>query len=130
MRPSDTSSIPDLFADVVQQLAKLVHNELQLARAELSQKWRRAEQGAILIAAAAILIIPALVLLLISFALFLVENGFSPVAAHLISALVGVGLSIAFAAAGMNRLKAKNLKPQVTLDQLERDVKAAKDIAK
>jgi hypothetical protein len=130
MRPSDAPSIPNLFADVVQQLGKLVHNEMQLARAEFSQKWRQAGQGAILIAAAAVLIIPALVLLLISFALFLGENGFSPVSAHLISGLAGAGLSIALATAGMNRLNAKKLKPQVTLDQLERDVKAAKDIAK
>ena len=34
----DFNAIPKLFGDAVEQLAKLVQNEVQLARAELSQK--------------------------------------------------------------------------------------------
>lgn len=126
--PSESRSIPDLFSDVVHQLGKLVHNEVQLARAEFAQKFRQAGQGAMLLGVAALIVVPALVMLLIGFALFLGDHGFSPVAAHLLSGLAAFVVSLALAIAGMNALKGEKLTPRVTLDQLERDVNAAKEI--
>ena len=55
-------SIPDLFSDAVGQLAKLIGNEFELARAELSEKARMVGNAAALIGAGAVIMIPALVL--------------------------------------------------------------------
>jgi len=128
--PNDARSIGDLLGDAVSQLGKLVHNEVQLARAEMGEKLALAGMGIAFIAAAAVLMIAVLVVLLISLALGLTELGFSPVAAHLTAAVVGAVICAILAALGVTRLKPENLKPRVTLQQLERDVSTAKELAK
>jgi uncharacterized membrane protein YqjE len=131
MLPSDDArSIPQLFGDAIEQLGKLVQNEVQLARAEISEKVAQAGKGVAFIGAAAVLLVPVLVVLLITLALWLVQTGMSPVAAHLIAAAVGAALSIVLAIIGMNHLKPEKLTPTVTIRQVERDVAAAKEFAK
>ena len=56
----DLHSIPRLVGDAVEQLAKLVQNEAQLARTELSEKLAQAGTGAAYLAAAGIFAIPVL----------------------------------------------------------------------
>ena len=74
----DLHAIPGLLSDTAEQLGKLLQNEAQLARAELSQKMTQAATGAAYMVGAALLSIPVLVLLLIALALFLVQQGLSP----------------------------------------------------
>jgi len=126
----DFNAIPKLFGDAVEQLGKLVQNEAQLARAEISQKITQAGIGAAYVAGAAILCIPVLVLLLITLALWLTQLGLSPVLAHLVSGLVGAVTSGVLAAVGLSYFKAENLKPKVTLQQVQRDVTTAKELAR
>jgi hypothetical protein len=57
--------IPDLVNDAVGQLAKLVSNEFELARAELADKAMQAGRAAAMIGAGAIILMPALVVLLL-----------------------------------------------------------------
>jgi putative superfamily III holin-X len=127
---SDPRSIPELFGDAIEQLGKLVQNEVHLARAEISQKAAQAAMGAAYVGAAAILCIPVLVLLLMALALWLIQMGFSPMASHLIAAAVGALVSVVLALVGLNRLKAENLTPTVTMRQVKRDVAAAKELVK
>jgi len=126
----DVNAIPRLFGDAVEQLGKLVQNEVQLARAELAQKIAQAGIGAACLAGAAILCIPVLVVLLIALALWLTHLGLSPILAHLVSALVGAVISGVLAAIGLSYFKAENLKPKVTLQQVQRDVTTAKELAR
>jgi hypothetical protein len=126
----DLHTIPRLFGDAVEQLGKLVQNEAQLAKAELSQKIAQAGTGAAYIGGAAVLCIPVLVLLLIALALWLTEIGLSPVAAHLASAGVGAVICGILAMTGMTYLKTENLKPKVTMREVERDVATAKELAR
>jgi hypothetical protein len=126
----DFNAIPKLFGNAVEQLGKLVQNEAQLARAEISQKITQAGIGAAYVAGAAILCIPVLVLLLITLALWLTQLGLSPVLAHLVSGLVGAVTSGVLAAVGLSYFKAENLKPKVTLQQVQRDVTTAKELAR
>src|SRR3569833_2884303 len=126
----DLHTIRRLFGDAVDQLGKLVQNEAQLARAEISQKVAQAGIGAAYLIGAAILGIPVLVVLLIALALWLGELGLSPPLAHLAAAACGAVISIVLAVIGMNRLKPENLKPKVTIRQVERDVAAAKELAR
>jgi hypothetical protein len=123
-------SIPALFGDAIEQLGKLVSNEVQLARAELSQKVAQAAMGVAYVAAAGVLMIPVLVVLLLALALWLVEMGFSPIVSHLIAAAVGAAVSVIVGLVGLNRLKPEKLTPTVTIQQIERDVAAAKELAR
>ena len=125
----DLHTIPQLFGDAVEQLGKLVQNEAQLAKAELSQKITQAGIGAAYVGAAAMLCIPVLVILLIALALWLTQIGLSPVAAHLASAAVGAVICGILAMTGMSYLKPENLKPKVTIREVERDVATAKELA-
>src|SRR5712675_2531612 len=81
MSSPSNRSIPDLVSDAFAQLAKLVGNEFDLARAELADKAAQVGRAAALIGAGAIILMPALVLLLFAAAAALMQGGFSqPVA--------------------------------------------------
>lgn len=126
----DLHTIPRLFGDAVEQLGKLVQNEAQLARAEISQKIAQAGIGAAYVIGAAILGIPVLVVLLIALALWLGELGLSPPLAHLAAAACGAAISAVLAVIGMSYLKPEDLKPKVTIRQVERDIATAKELAR
>lgn len=127
---NDINSIPQLFGDAIEQLGKLVQNEVQLARAEMSEKVTQAAMGVAYIAGAGVLIVPVLVVLLIALAMWLTQLGLSPVTSHLLAAVAGAVLSGILAAVGMSYLKPKNLTPNVTIREIERDMAAAKELAK
>src|SRR5260370_42459594 len=92
MNSQSSRSIPELFSDAVGQLAKLVGNEFELARAELSEKATQAGRAAAMIGAGAAVLIPALVLLLLALSSALIRGGVSePVAYLLAGAGGGVG---------------------------------------
>jgi hypothetical protein len=125
--PTDRS-IPELFGDAVGQLAKLVGNEFALARAELSEKMAQVGRAAAMIGAGAAIMIPALVLLLFAAAAALIRSGLSDPVAYLIAgggAAVVAGVLIAV---GLERLSGDALKPSVTLEQVQRDKLAAKEM--
>ncbi len=123
-------SIPELFSDAVGQLAKLIGNEFELARAELSEKASQAGRAAALIGAGAIVLTPALVLLLFAASAALIRAGFSEPVAHLLSGGVAALVSIGLIATGISRLSGDALKPSVTLDQVQRDKIAAKEMVR
>lgn len=128
--PEDLQDIPMLFGDAVEQLGKLAQNELRLAKAELSEKVTEASIGAAYLAAAAILLIPVMVVLLIALALLLTEMGLSPVSAHVTAAVIGAVACGIFAWIGLSRLRPAKLTPKITMQQVERDLSTAKELAR
>ena len=123
-------SIPDLVSDAFAQLAKLVANEFDLARAELSDKAAQVGRAAALIGAGAIILIPALVLLLLAVAAALTHGGLSQPVSYLITAVGAALVSAALIMIGLNRLSGDALKPSVTLDQVQRDKVAVKEMVR
>ena len=121
-------SIPELFGDAVSQLAKLVGNEFALARAELSEKMAQAGRAAAMIGAGAAIMIPALVLLLFAAAAALIRSGLSDPVAYLIAGGGAAVVAGALIAVGLERLSGDALKPSVTLEQVQRDKLAAKEM--
>src|ERR1700737_5167706 len=85
MNSSNSRSIPELFSDAVGQLAKLIGNEFELARAELSEKASQAGRAAAMIGAGAVILMPALVLLLFAISAALIRSGFTEPVAYLIT---------------------------------------------
>jgi hypothetical protein len=123
-------SIPELFGDAMAQLAKLVGNEFALARAEISEKAGQFGLAAAMIGAGAIVMIPALILLLFAAAAALIKNGFSDPVAYLCAgggAAIVAGILIAI---GLNRLSASAMFPAITLQQVEKDRIAAKEMVR
>jgi hypothetical protein len=130
MNSPNSRSISELFSDAVGQLAKLVGNEFELARAELSEKASQAGRAAAMIGAGAVILMPALVLLLLALSAALIRSGFSEPVAYLMTGAGAALVSAALIGIGMSRLSGDALKPSVTLEQVQRDKLAAKEMVR
>lgn len=128
MASSDTRTIPDLASDAISQLAKLIGNEFALARAELALKADQAKRSAAMIGAGAVLAIPGLVILLMAAAAGLMHAGMSDPVAYLIVGGVAVLIAVALVMLGLSGLSGEALKPSVTLEQVQRDKAASKEM--
>ena len=126
-RPTDARSLPDLFADLITQLTTLFRKEVQLARAEASEKISEAVAAVGFMIGGAVLLIAALVLLLQAAVDGLVNLGLNRAWAALIVGGVVLLIGIVLVWLGSNRLKAENLAPRKTVDQLQRDAAMAKE---
>jgi Putative Actinobacterial Holin-X, holin superfamily III len=130
MNSQSSRTIPELFSDAVRQLAKLIGNEFELARAELSEKASQLGRGIAMIGAGAVILMPALVLLLFAISAALIRGGLSEPVAYL---LTGVGAALVAAALiglGLSRLSGDALTPSVTLDQVQCDKVAAREMVR
>jgi hypothetical protein len=130
MNSPNSRSIPELFSDAVGQLAKLISNEFDLARAELSEKASQVGRATAMIGAGAVILMPALVLLLFAVSAALIRGGFSEPIAYLLTGAGAALVSGALIATGTKRLSGDALKPSVTLDQVKRDKIAAKEMVR
>jgi uncharacterized membrane protein YqjE len=113
--------VVDLAGEALEDIAVLLQTELQLLRAEISEKLTFTALSAALIGAGALLLMATIVLILQAAIAGLVAYGISmPIAILIVAAitlLAGVGL-IWF---GINRLSLARLAPTKTLDQLQKD---------
>jgi hypothetical protein len=130
MSSESNRSIPDLLSDAFGQLAKLVGNEFDLARAELSDKASQVGRAVAIIGAGAVILMPALVLLLFAVAAALIRGGFSEPISYLMTGVGAAIVSAALIATGLNRLSGDALKPSMTLEQVQRDQVAVKEMVR
>jgi hypothetical protein len=130
MKSPGERSIAELFSDAFAQLAKLIGNEFDLAKAELSEKAGQMGRGVAMIGAGAIIMIPALVVLLLSAASALTHAGLSEPIAYLVTGAAAAAAAGALVMVGVNHLSADALKPVITIEQLQRDRAAAKEMVR
>jgi Putative Actinobacterial Holin-X, holin superfamily III len=130
MSLQNNRSIPELVSDAFGQLAKLVGNEFDLAKAEISDKAAQVGRAVGLIGAGAAIFIPALVVILIGIAFALVRQGFTEPAAFLLTGVVALVVAGILIWIGISRMSGDALKPTATLDQLNKDAVAAKELAR
>ena len=113
--------VVDLAGEALKDIAVLLQTELQLLRAEISEKLTFTALSVALIGAGALLLMATIVLILQAAIAGLVAYGISmPVAILIVAAvtlLAGVGLMWF----GINRLSLARLTPTKTLDQLQKD---------
>lgn len=126
----EKKSIGALLGDAMQQLGKLIQNEIQLARAETMQKVSLAASGIALMAGAGIMMIAVLVVVMIAIAMWFTQLGLSPVGAYFAAAAIGALIAAVLVLLGLSRLKPQNLTPNVTLQQVGRDIRAVKELVK
>jgi uncharacterized membrane protein YqjE len=120
--------VVDLAGDMLKEVATLIQTELQLLRAEISEKLTFTAMSAALIGAGALLLMATIVLLLEAAVAGLVAYGLSwPVAILIIAALTLIG-GAGLVWVGFNRLSTARLTPSKTLDQLQKDSTIAKQL--
>jgi len=123
---TSSRSIPDILSDLLGQFTTLVRKEGELARTEMSEKVGQVAAGLVLVVIGAVLLMPALVVLLEAAVAALERAGVAPPLAALIvgGAVLLIGLILLMV--GINRIKAENLLPRKTINQLQEDASMAK----
>ena len=122
----DRKPVSELISEALQQLSKLMRNELALAKAEVSFNARQAVHGSAMLGVAAVVALPSLFILLMALAAFLAEMGLPASLSYLVTAVIGFIAAGILAKVGMNRLKADLLVPNRTINQLQRDAATVK----
>ena len=120
-------SIADIFTDVINQFTTLLGKEGQLARTEISEKITQVAVGLGLIIGGSILLTPALVILLQAGVSALIAHNIvgEPWAPLIVGGVIFV-IGIILLLAGMSRLKAEALVPNKTIQQIQSDIRVAK----
>jgi hypothetical protein len=125
--PPDDRSFSDLLSDALNRLTTLVRTEIQLARTEISLKISKAATGIAMVMGSAAFAISGLVLILLAISAWLDNAGLSRGVSNLIAGILGALVSAGLAWAGLQRLRADQLAPNRTMEQLQRDAMAAKE---
>ena len=126
----DIQEMSGLLGDALSQFAKLFQNEVDLAKAELSEKVRTASIAAGMLVGGAILLIPALTMALLALSALLMATGRSPAISYLTAAIVAAVLAALLIAIGMHRLNARKLLPHETIQQFEKDKDVVKEMVR
>src|ERR1043165_611570 len=124
-------SIAEIFTDLMTQLTTLLRKEGQLARTEMSEKISQVAVGLGLIVGGSVLLTPALVILLQAGVSALstskiVDEPWAPLIVG--GAVLVIGLILLLV--GMSRLKADALVPSRTIQQIQSDMRVAKQQAR
>ena len=127
MQQTDDRSFKELFGDLTNSVSTLFRKEIELARAEASEKIGQAGLAVGSIAGGAILALAALIVLLQALVIALAELGLAPALSSLIVGGVVAIIAFALIYKGLNDLKAANLAPTRTVDSLRRDAHMVKE---
>jgi uncharacterized membrane protein YqjE len=127
---NDFRNLSNLFGDALSQFAKLFQTEVDLAKAELTEKAQQVGGAMGFLAGGAIMVIPALVMALFALSAALTAAGWSQPLSYLTAALVAAAIAGALFALGINRLDARNLAPRETMRQLEKDKDTVKGMVR
>jgi hypothetical protein len=127
MMHADDRSLKDLLADLSNSITTLFRKEIQLARAETSEKVTQVGVALGSIAGGAILALAALIVLLQALVIGITAAGVPAGWASLIVGVVVAVIAYAFIHKGTSDLKASNLAPSRTVDSFKRDAQVAKE---
>jgi drug/metabolite transporter (DMT)-like permease len=127
MQHSDDRSLKELLSDLTNSVTTLFRKEIELARAEMSEKVSQASIAAGSIAAGGVLALTALIVLLQALVIALAELGLAPALSALIVGGVVAIIAFALIYKGMNDLKASSLAPTRTVEALRRDAHLVKE---
>jgi putative superfamily III holin-X len=127
MMSTQERPLKDLIADLGSNIALLFRKELELARAETSEKIGQAGTAVASIAAGGILALAALLVLLQALVVAIAEAGVPPaVAALIVGAAVAV-IAFILVYKGIRDLRMSHLAPTRTVDALKRDAQVAEE---
>jgi VIT1/CCC1 family predicted Fe2+/Mn2+ transporter len=124
---SENRSIPELLGDLSGNVSTLMRKEIQLARAETSEKVSQAMVSVGSILGGAVLALAALIVLLQALVIALTNAGIPAGWSALIVGVIVAGIGYALIHKGTNDLKADNLAPERTIDSLKQDAQTLKE---
>jgi Putative Actinobacterial Holin-X, holin superfamily III len=130
MMHTDDRSLKDLLADLTESITTLFRKEIQLARAETSEKVNQVGVAIGAIAGGAILALAALIVLLQALVIGITEAGVPAGWAALIVGVIVAVVAYVLIHKGTSDLKASNLAPQRTMDSFKRDAQVVKEQAR
>jgi hypothetical protein len=126
-QPRDERSLGDLFSDLSRETTTLVRQEVQLAKAELTQSATEAARGIGMLLAGGAVAYAGLLFLLLAIVYGLIEAGWDAWLAALIVGLVVMALGAILVLRARESLKPANLAPQKTVETLKEDAAWAKE---
>jgi hypothetical protein len=126
----DGRSLAGLFSDLWRETTTLVHEEAELAKADMSEKVNQVMTGAGSIAAGGAVLFAgflALLLAAINALAMVLPIEYAPWLAPLVVGLVVMVIGYAVFAGGKRELKARNLKPTRSMESLRQDGRIVKE---
>jgi xanthine/uracil permease len=123
----DERSLGDLFSDLSRETTTLVRQEVQLAKAELTQSATEAARGIGMLVAGGAVAYAGLLFLLLAIVFGLIEAGRDPWLSALVVGLVVVAIGAVLVLRARESLKPTNLAPQKTVETLKEDAAWAKE---
>ena len=123
-QPKSASS---LVADALENVSVLLRNEIDLARAEVSENLNRAGVALGMIAGAAIVVMVTLNTLVAALVAALTEAGLDAGWSALIVGVILAIVAYAMMSKGLNDLKLTSLAPTRTMKNVQRDAEAVKE---
>jgi xanthine/uracil permease len=123
----DERSLGDLFAELARETSTLVRQEVQLAKAELTQSASEAGRGIASLVAGGAIAYAGFLFLLLAVVLGLWDAGLEPWLAALIVGLVVVAIGAILVQRARESLKPANLAPRRTVETLKEDQEWAKE---
>ena len=125
--PRDERSLGDLFSELSRETTTLVRQEVQLAKAELTQSATAAARGLGMLGAGGAVAYAGLLFVLLAIVFGLIEAGWDAWLAALVVGLVVVALGAILVWRAREALKPANLAPQKTVETLKEDAAWAKE---
>jgi hypothetical protein len=123
----DERSLGDLFSDLSRETTTLVRQEVQLAKAELTQSATEVARGIGMLVAGGAVAYAGLLFLLLAIVYGLIEAGWDAWLSALVVGLVVVAIGAILVLRGRESLKPANLAPQKTVETLKEDAAWAKE---
>ncbi|HEY9462347.1 MAG TPA: phage holin family protein [Vicinamibacterales bacterium] len=120
---NDPRSLGEMFADLARETRSLIHQEIELAKTELSQNASRIVPSLTMIVAGALIAYGGMLAIVAGIVLGLIAIGLVAWAAALVGGLVIAVIGYALVRAGMASFRPQDLKPRQTIETLKEDAR-------
>ena len=131
--PDEQRPLMGLFSDLWRETSTLVHDEAELIKAEMSEKVSQVTHGATAMAVGGAILFAGFIVLLFAavgaIELLMRSEHAIWIAPLIVGAVVMLAGAIALGV-GRSRMKARNLRPERSMDSLRRDARLAKEHVK
>jgi hypothetical protein len=117
----DERTLGAMFAELSRETRTLVQQELQLAKAELTEKASKMGKGAAFIVGGGLIAYGGLLAIVASLVLILMAIGLPPWAAAFLGGVLVAGIGYLLIRSGRAALKLQELAPQKTIETLKED---------
>jgi len=118
---NDNRTLGEMFGELSREIRTLVHQEIQLARTELTEKMSRLGKGVGFVIGGGLLAYGGLLAIVAAIVLALTAMGLPAWAAALVAGILNAGGGYLLIRSGLAALRPDRLTPQQTIDMLKED---------